>query len=207
MSIGREDYQERKEARIDRMEERAAHAQAESTAASHAAHEIMRLIPPGQPILVGHHSERHHRRDLDKIDRNMRKSIEAGEKAAYYSSRAANAASNHAISSDDPDAVEKLEAKLAKLQAQQERDKAMNAWYRKRKTMNGFPDMDDERAAKSTPPSPNRMPAPTAPANTLRSRPTFFPTATAKSSASRTVSPSSARWTRWSIPKSNLTAA
>ena len=80
MSIGREDYQERKEARIDRMEERAAHAQAESTAASHAAHEIMRLIPPGQPILVGHHSERHHRRDLDKIDRNMRKSIEAGEK-------------------------------------------------------------------------------------------------------------------------------
>ena len=148
MSIGREDYQERKEARIDRMEERAAHAQAESTAASHAAHEIMRLIPPGQPILVGHHSERHHRRDLDKIDRNMRKSIEAGEKAAYYSSRAANAASNHAISSDDPDAVEKLEAKLAKLQAQQERDKAMNAWYRKRKTMNGFPDMDDERAAK-----------------------------------------------------------
>lgn len=148
MSIGREDYQERKEARIDRMEERAAHAQAESTAASHAAHEIMRLIPPGQPILVGHHSERHHRRDLDKIDRNMRKSIEAGEKAAYYASRAANAASNHAISSDDPDAVEKLEAKLAKLQAQQERDKAMNAWYRKRKTMNGFPDMDDERAAK-----------------------------------------------------------
>lgn len=148
MSIGREDYQERKEARIDRMEERAARAQAESTAASHAAHEIMRLIPPGQPILVGHHSERHHRRDLDKIDRNMRKSIEAEEKAAYYSSRAANAASNHAISSDDPDAVEKLEAKLAKLQAQQERDKAMNAWYRKRKTMNGFPDMDDERAAK-----------------------------------------------------------
>ena len=141
MSIGREDYQERKEARIDRMEERAAHAQAESTAASHAAHEIMRLIPPGQPILVGHHSERHHRRDLDKIDRNMRKSIEAGEKAAYYASRAANAASNHAISSDDPDAVEKLEAKLAKLQAQQERDKAMNAWYRKRKTMNGFPEI------------------------------------------------------------------
>ena len=53
MSIGREDYQERKEARIDRMEERAARAQAESTAASKAAHDIMRLIPPGQPILVG----------------------------------------------------------------------------------------------------------------------------------------------------------
>ena len=55
-----------------------------------------------------------HRRDLDKIDRIMRKSIEAGEKAAYYASRAASAASNRAISSDDPDAVERLEAKLAK---------------------------------------------------------------------------------------------
>ena len=149
MSIGREDYQERKEARIDRMEERAAHAQAESTAASHAAHEIMRLIPPGQPILVGHHSERHHRRDLDKIDRNMRKSIEAGEKAAYYASRAASAASNRAISSDDPDAVERLEAKLAKLQAAQEEDKALNAYYRKHKSVKGFPGISDEEADRA----------------------------------------------------------
>ena len=149
MSIGREDYQERKEARIDRMEERAARAQAESTAASHAAHEIMRLIPPGQPILVGHHSERHHRRDLDKIDRNMRKSIEAGEKAAYYASRAASAASNRAISSDDPDAVERLEAKLAKLQAAQEEDKALNAYYRKHKSVKGFPGISDEEADRA----------------------------------------------------------
>jgi len=148
MPIGREDYQERKEARIDRMEERAARAQAESAAASHAAHEIMRHIPLGQPILVGHHSERHHRRDLDKIDRNMRKSFEADEKAAYYASHAASAASNTAISSDDPDALDKLEEKLAALQARQERDKVMNAYYRKHKTMKGFPDMDDERAAQ-----------------------------------------------------------
>ena len=149
MSIGREDYQERMEERIDRMEERAARAQAESAAASKSAHEIMRHIPPGQPILVGHHSERHHRRDLDKIDRNMRKSIEAGEKAAYYASRAANAASNHAISSDDPDSMEKLEAKLAKLQAAQEEDKALNAYYRKHKTVRGFPGISDEEAARA----------------------------------------------------------
>jgi len=148
MSIGREDYQERKEARIDRYEQRAANAQAESDSAYKAAHEIMRHIPPGQPILVGHHSERRHRRDLEKIDRQMHKSFEADERAAYYADRAASAASNTAISSDDPDAVEKLEEKLAALQAQQERDKAMNAYYRKYKTMKGFPDMDDERAAK-----------------------------------------------------------
>lgn len=149
MSIGREDYQERKEARIDRMEKRAARAQAESSAASHAAHEIMRHIPPGQPILVGHHSERHHRRDLDKIDRNMRKSCEASEKAAYYASRAESAVNNCAISSDDPDAVEKLEAKLSKLQAAQEEDKALNAYYRKNKTVKGFPGISDEEADRT----------------------------------------------------------
>lgn len=149
MSIGREDYQERKEARIDRMEERAARAQAESSAASHAAHEIMRHIPPGQPILVDHYSAKGHRRDLDKIDRNMRKSIEAGEKSAYYASRAASAANNTAISGDDPDAVEKLEAKLAKLQAAQEEDKALNAYYRKYKTVKGFPGISDEEADRA----------------------------------------------------------
>ena len=144
MSIGRQDYQERKEARIDRMEARAARAQAESNAASTAAHEIMQHIPPGQPILVGHHSERHHRRDLDKIDRNMRRSVEAGKKADYYAGRAASAASNTAISSDDPDAVQKLEEKLAGLQRGQAMMKAVNAWYRKHKTLDGCPELTPE---------------------------------------------------------------
>ena len=44
----------------------------------------------GQPILVGHHSERRHRRDLDRIDSHMRKSIEEDKKADYFSNRAAN---------------------------------------------------------------------------------------------------------------------
>ncbi len=119
MSIGREDYAERKEARIDRLESRAAKAQAESTTAYKAAHSIMEHIPPGQPILVGHHSEQRHRRDLDKIDRNMHKSMEADEKAGYYAARAEAAASNTAISSDDLEAMEKLQAKLEGLQAEQ----------------------------------------------------------------------------------------
>lgn len=144
MSIGRQDYEDRKEARIDRMEARAARAQAESTAASNAAHEIMRHIPPGQPILVGHHSERHHRRDLARVDRNMEKSIQAGEKASYYAGRAQAAANNTAISSDDPEAVQKLEEKLAGLQRGQAMMKAVNAWYRKHKTLDGCPDLTPE---------------------------------------------------------------
>ncbi len=144
MSIGREDYAERKEARIDRLESRAAKAQAESTAAYKAAHSIMEQIPPGQPILVGHHSERRHRRDLDKIDRNMRKSFEADEKVAYYASRAEAAASNTVISSDDPEAVEKLQAKLEGLQVEQAMMKAVNAYYRKHKTLDGCPELTPE---------------------------------------------------------------
>ncbi len=66
MSIGRKDYEERRESRIERLENRVAAAQTESNAAYEAAHSIMKHIPPGQPILVGHHSERHHRRDLDR---------------------------------------------------------------------------------------------------------------------------------------------
>lgn len=44
MSIGREDYQERKEARVERYEARAAKAQAESDAASKAAHDILQYM-------------------------------------------------------------------------------------------------------------------------------------------------------------------
>ena len=144
MSIGREDYAERKEARIDRLESRAAKAQAESTAAFKAADAIMQHIPPGQPILVGHHSEKRHRRDLDKIDRNMRKSVEADKKASYYASRAEAAANNTTISSDDPDAVKKLQAKLEGLQADQAMMKAVNAYYRKHKTLDGCPELTPE---------------------------------------------------------------
>lgn len=45
-------------------------------------------IPFGQPILVGHHSERRHRKVLENADRAMRKSIEEGEKAEDYQRRA-----------------------------------------------------------------------------------------------------------------------
>ncbi len=144
MSIGRKDYEEHREARIERLESRAVAAQAKSTATYEAAHSIMKHIPPGQPILVGHHSERHHRRDLDRIDNNMRMSVEADEKACYYAARAEAAANNTAISSDDPEAVEKLQAKLERLQAGQTMMKAINAYYRKHKTLDDCPELTPE---------------------------------------------------------------
>ena len=48
------------------------------------------------------------------------------------------------IKSDDRDAVEKLQEKLDSLQKRQEQMKAVNAYYRKYKTLDGCPDLSPE---------------------------------------------------------------
>lgn len=52
------------------------------------------------------------------------------------------------ISADDPDAIEKLERKLAKLQEFQDTMKAANAYYRKYKTLDGCPDLTLDQIKK-----------------------------------------------------------
>src|SRR5206468_3142666 len=74
--------------RADHYEERAGKAAGRAAAAHGKADTIASMIPFGQPILVGHHSERRHRRDLDRITRNMRTTIEEGKKAERLHDRA-----------------------------------------------------------------------------------------------------------------------
>ena len=52
------------------------------------------------------------------------------------------------ISADDPQAVQKLEKKLAGLEKAQETMKAVNAYYRKHKTLDGCPHLSPERIEK-----------------------------------------------------------
>ena len=52
------------------------------------------------------------------------------------------------ISADDPNAVSKLESKLAKLEKSQETMKAVNAYYRKHKTLDGCPALSPEQIEK-----------------------------------------------------------
>ena len=52
------------------------------------------------------------------------------------------------ISADDPQAIQKLEAKLEKLQAAQDTMKAVNAYYRKHKTLAGCPNLSAESIEK-----------------------------------------------------------
>ncbi|MCL2856163.1 MAG: hypothetical protein FWE19_00365 [Oscillospiraceae bacterium] len=52
------------------------------------------------------------------------------------------------ISSDDPDAIEKLQEKLARLEEKHAVQKAANAYWRKHKTFEGCPGLSDEAAKK-----------------------------------------------------------
>lgn len=121
------DYHDRMEAKAARLRKRAESHRAKGAAAYASAKRIGDMIPMGQPILVGHHSEGRHRRDIARIDRGMRTSIEASETAARLSAAADRAENPRAVSSDDPTAVEKLRIKLASLEALQETMKRANA--------------------------------------------------------------------------------
>jgi phospholipid N-methyltransferase len=95
--IGDEDTSlvERAEERAERFEEyhdkRAEDAERAHTAVSRIAD----AIPLGQPILVGHHSERHARRDAERIENGMRKAVRMWDTAKYWTARA-NGAIRHA---------------------------------------------------------------------------------------------------------------
>ena len=66
------------------------------------------------------------------------------------------------ISADDPDAVKKLTAKLEKLTKAQESMKAVNAYYRKHKSLEGCPELDSE-ATSRRPSLPRVLQMPTSP--------------------------------------------
>lgn len=123
-------YEQKQEDRRARYEARAAKLRRASDALSSRARQSLEQIPLGQPILVGHHSEKRHRNHLARVDRAMRRAIECDEKAKHYESKAAGVGTA-GISSDDPDAPDKIRERLAELEAKRERMKKANATFRK----------------------------------------------------------------------------
>ncbi|MEO5348894.1 MAG: DUF3560 domain-containing protein [Magnetococcus sp. YQC-3] len=154
-----ETWSERRARKLERAQELAEKHRKLSEQKGRSASQIASMIPMGQPILVGHHSERRHRKDLERIDNSMRASIEHDKKADYYESKAASIENNRSIMSDDPNAIDKLKEKLAKLETKQENNKTVNALVRKSKGnletlitlfRAHFPDWKDhEKAAKA----------------------------------------------------------
>lgn len=87
-------------------------------------------IPMGQPILVGHHSEKRHRRAIERANANIGKGIEAQKKAEHYEQKA-KGVGKAGISSDDPAAVVKLKKQIADEQEYNADMKTLNRLYKK----------------------------------------------------------------------------
>jgi hypothetical protein len=123
-------YEAKLEARRERLEARATKLRIESSNLYGRASSMASIIPFGQPILVGHHSEGKDRRYRGRIDSTFRKAFALSDKAAEVAGRAASVGTG-GISSDDEDAVAKLREKLVKLEKTQESMKSTNKLVKK----------------------------------------------------------------------------
>ena len=131
-------YRDRREARADRLDGWADKREVRGEATLATARARADLIPFGQPILVGHYSERGDRNYRDKITNGYRRAFEDLNKAESMRSRAdgIRSAAERAIYSDDNNAIGALRARIELLEAERARIKAYNATCRK-----GAPDV------------------------------------------------------------------
>lgn len=114
------DFQTKRQARIERLEQRAEKMRAKSDALHEQANDMESVIPMGQPILVGHHSEKADRAYRKRIQGKLHKAFALQDYANELERRAQAAKLNTAIFADDPDAAEKLETKIARLEQRQD---------------------------------------------------------------------------------------
>jgi len=109
-------YEAKIAARKERLEARSEAATSRAHQLATQASRLAEIIPFGQPILVGHHSEGRDRRYRAKISGTFSKACEASREADDLARRAASVGTG-GISSDDPDALDKLRVKLAEAEA------------------------------------------------------------------------------------------
>lgn len=81
----------RAEERAERFEEYKENRAEDAEQARAAVERIADGIPFGQPILVGHHSERHARKDAERIENGMRKAVSMWKTSQYWEQRAKGA--------------------------------------------------------------------------------------------------------------------
>ena len=123
------EYEMRQAERKARYAEKAERLHSEAASTLNRARDMASVIPFGQPILVGHHSEGRDRNYRKRIGNTYDKAFQLHNKAEHYERRANT--ESKAISSDDPAAVVKLKEKIAKAEALQEKMKTGNRLLRK----------------------------------------------------------------------------
>lgn len=123
---------ERRERRAERRREWQASRESKLDAARSTLQSRIDGLPDnGQPVLVGHHSERAHRRALERVDNAHGKVIEHEQ---MMNKHAASASAlehelDRSIYSDDDDAIERLQERIDELEAERDRMKSINQWF------------------------------------------------------------------------------
>lgn len=127
-------FEERRRARIERLQDRAAALQRKGEATTKAGQDALSVIPFGQPILVGHHSEHRDRRYRARACRKLEQGSALVDRAEQLRRRALVAEQNTAIFSDDPTAAEQLADKIARLERRQQIMRDANRAVRRKDT-------------------------------------------------------------------------
>lgn len=137
-------YRERREARAARRRQWANSREQKAAGALETSQRALDGIEFGQPVLLGHHSQRRHQGAITRSDNATRRYIEHADMQKHHEQAASTieAQLRTSIYSDDVDAIERLEEKIARLEAERDRVKAYNATARK-----GAPNLElvDER--------------------------------------------------------------
>jgi hypothetical protein len=141
---------EKRERRAERRRDWAEGREAKAEDAGKASHDATAGIPFGQPILVGHHSERKHRQAIERSQRQASKSIEHSDMARRHRQAAETieAQLDASIYDDDPDAIERLSERIEQREAKRKEMEAANSAYRKqhRDELKGMTAYERDRA-------------------------------------------------------------
>jgi len=124
-------YEAKQEARRARLEARAERLAQEGNATHARAREMASAIPFGQPILVGHHSEKRDRNYRKRYCALYDKSAEL-QKAAGEAAARADSVGRGGVSGDDPDAVDKLREQLPAMRERRDMMVKANKLVRKK---------------------------------------------------------------------------
>jgi hypothetical protein len=126
-------YRERLEARAARREEWAASRARKYEQANNTARELSKRFEWGQPILVGHHSEKSARNAQARMWNATERAHEHANKASEHAYKAdgINRQLERSIFSDDPDAIDALVIRIAELEAKRDAMKIENDAFRK----------------------------------------------------------------------------
>lgn len=136
-------YEQKLEDRRERLQARAERVREQGAASIERGSQMFKAIPFGQPILVGHYSERGDRAYRNRAGNAISRGIKLERQADELVQRAASVGSG-GISSDDPEAATKLKKQLDSARAMQATFKQINVLVRKN-DIEGLKKLAEER--------------------------------------------------------------